>query len=176
MISIRRFKRIKNKSNINTTINTVASITTILALIVALTTFYDVKNQETEYRHALTAELINEIDYNLIYIDGIQNIRDKLTTTYEVPTYDFSTIILEEALRYGKIGNITTKKEMFDALLVMHAMNNMMEKPIYDIHGDNTPEGYIKIKKERYDFVLKKSEHIRLLLKEIKTALSTDIK
>ncbi len=48
-----------------------------------------------------------------------------------MPTYKFSTVILEEALRNGKIGNIITKKEMFDALLIMNTLNNLMDEPIY---------------------------------------------
>ncbi|MFA4955370.1 MAG: hypothetical protein WC556_00170 [Candidatus Methanoperedens sp.] len=157
-----------NKDNINM----VASITTIIALVIAIVTFYDAKSQETDSRIALTSELIHEIDFNLIYIDNNQKISEKLTTTYEVPLYKFSNIILEEALRNGKIGNITTKKEMFAALQMMNSLNNLMDEPIYDIHGTNTPEGYIKLKKERYDLILQNSENIKFLLKDIKTALT----
>ncbi|MFZ3060879.1 MAG: hypothetical protein WA102_14220 [Candidatus Methanoperedens sp.] len=159
----------ENKDNINT----LASITTIFALGIALVTFYDAKSQETDYRLALTSELIHEIDFNLNHIDGMQNIREKLTTTFEEPTYKFSTVILEEALRNGKIGNITTKKEMFDALLIMHTLNNLMDEPIYDINGSNTLEGYMKMKKERYDLILKENERLKLLFQEIKNALTS---
>ena len=97
-------------------INTIASITTIFALFIAIAAFYDAKSQEEDYRIALTSELINEIDFNQNIIEFIQNNREELTTTFAVPMYKFSTIILEEALRNGKIGNLTTKKNMFDAL------------------------------------------------------------
>ncbi len=176
MISIRRFKRLKDKSNIYTTINTVASITTIIALGIAIITYYGAINQETDYRIALTSELIHEIDFNINRIDDIQNIREKLTTTFEEPTYKFSTIILEEALRNGRIGNITTKKKMFDALLIMDTLKNLIDEPIYDINGGNTREGYMKMKKERYDLVIMENERLKLLLQEIKTALSNDTK
>jgi len=61
--------------------------------------------------------------------------REKFTTTFEVPLYKFSTIIL-----------------------IMHILNNLMDEPIYDINGDNTREGYMQMKKERYDLVLKENE------------------
>ena len=92
-------------------INTIASITTIFALFIAIAAFYDAKSQEEDYRIALTSELINEIDFNQNIIEFIQNNREELTTTFAVPMYKFSTIILEEALRNGKIGNLTTKKK-----------------------------------------------------------------
>lgn len=137
-----------------------------------MATYNDAKSQETDYRIALTSELIHEIDFNQNRIEFIQNNKEKLSTTFEVPLYKFSTVILEEALHNGKIGNLTTKKEMFEALLIMHTLNNLMDKPIYDINGGNTLEGYMKIKKEQYDLVLMENERLKLILPEIKTALT----
>ena len=54
----------------------------------------------------------------------------------------------------------------------MNTLNNLMDKPIYDINGSNTLEGYMEIKKQNYDIIIKENKRLKSNLSEIKSALT----
>ena len=78
----------KNRKNIEL----FASIITIFSIFVALGTFlfnnHKENVQELDFQEALIEELINEIDFNLNYISGLEFNKEKFLKTFETPGID----------------------------------------------------------------------------------------
>jgi len=143
-----------------------------LLLVVFIFTYEHLEDylQESQFQKALVEELINEIDFNLREIDKFESKKEKYLMTYEFTYWRFSTVILEKTISYGKIGDFSVKKQMFQVYQEMSLQNRIMDR-YKDIHYGTYKEQFMKLKEEDVNVLLRNNEKIKTHLEVLKVGL-----